>query len=273
VPCFKFAQNNELPVRQQGRREQNQLSTANKGPFFWFLFARKHLICTCDAPNRGKFKNRITSQAVPVTIKLFRQVYIMAEMERVLDALERLKKAKLIAIVRAKNPDVAIARGIELAEMGCGALEITMDSTDCLKILKALVKAVGHKVLVGVGTVEDKMQIEAVADAGARFALAPVNPYGMVQAAHARGVLAMPAAMTPQVYKKTLADPGHNMLPETITRSCMRRTTKGHCALSCSRPNSGTLVCTFAVIIPIFFSLIDRSSLLSLTVLKGLSKI
>jgi 2-dehydro-3-deoxyphosphogalactonate aldolase len=108
--------------------------------------------------------------------------------------------------------EVAIARGIELAEMGCGALEITMDSTDCLKILKALVAAVGDKVLVGVGTVEDKMQIEAVADAGARFALAPVNPYGMVQAAHARGVLAMPAAMTPQVTEDSFHCPSQKKL-------------------------------------------------------------
>ena len=119
-------------------------------------------------------------------------------MDRVHDALERLKKAKLIPILRCANPDVAIARGVELAEMGCGALEITMDSVDCMRILRELVEKVGDKVLVGVGTVEDKMQIEAVADAGARFALSPVNPYGMIAAAHARGVLAMPAAFSPQ---------------------------------------------------------------------------
>jgi hypothetical protein len=33
--------------------------------------------------------------------------------------------------------------------MGCGALEITMDSVDVLRILKTLVEKVGHKTLVG----------------------------------------------------------------------------------------------------------------------------
>ena len=80
--------------------------------------------------------------------------------------------------------------------MGCGALEITMDrsrpliaphpthcpaahcplltllprlfSTDCLRILRTLVDAIGDTCLVGVGTVEDKAQIGPCAAVRAR---------------------------------------------------------------------------------------------------------
>ncbi len=47
---------------------------------------------------------------------------------RVEETLGRLKSAGVLPILRAKNADVAIARGVELAQMGCRALEITLDS-------------------------------------------------------------------------------------------------------------------------------------------------
>ena len=42
--------------------------------------------------------------------------------------LATLKTCGVLAIVRAKNADVAIERGIELCAMGCRAIEVTLDT-------------------------------------------------------------------------------------------------------------------------------------------------
>src|SRR5438477_55356 len=67
------------------------------------------------------------------------------------ETLNRLKTAKSVAILRAKDADVAIKRygnlgpqlilqrGLELVELGCQALEITMDSHDVFRLVKELV--------------------------------------------------------------------------------------------------------------------------------------
>jgi len=110
----------------------------------------------------------------------------------------QMRDAGVVAILRAKNADVAIQRGIELVSMGCKAIEVTWDSAEKERILPALVAAVGDRCLVGVGTVEHVSQVELCAKLGARFALSPINPPGMIEACHSRGVLAVPAAFSPQ---------------------------------------------------------------------------
>jgi len=44
------------------------------------------------------------------------------------DILQRLKDARVIAILRGKNPERLYQRGVELAKMGCTAIEVTLDS-------------------------------------------------------------------------------------------------------------------------------------------------
>ncbi len=51
----------------------------------------------------------------------------------------------VVAILRAKNADVAIARGVELADMGCQALEVTLDSHEFPRILATLVNTIGDR--------------------------------------------------------------------------------------------------------------------------------
>ena len=112
--------------------------------------------------------------------------------------IEDLGKAGVIAIMRAKNPEVAIRRGKELAAMGCKAIEVTVDSIGFEDILEALVKEVGDKCLVGVGTIMDASQIPRIAALGAKFALSPLNPPGMIDLCLEHNVIPVPAAYTPQ---------------------------------------------------------------------------
>jgi len=125
---------------------------------------------------------------------------------RVQRALDMLDTAKVIAILRAKNEAKAVERAKELADLGFKAVEVTADSAGFAEetLLPAVAKAVGNRLLVGVGTVTTPEHLEIAYRGGAHFALSPVRPtagwgaLGFVKECHARGILAMPAAYTPQ---------------------------------------------------------------------------
>jgi Entner-Doudoroff aldolase len=107
--------------------------------------------------------------------------------------LGRLKEAGVIAILRGPNPERMYERGIQLAEMGCKAIEVTLDSPRALEIVEALRRDLDPRdVLIGVGTLLDVTMAEACGLAGAEFALSPVNPSGMVSFCHMNGILAIP---------------------------------------------------------------------------------
>lgn len=114
------------------------------------------------------------------------------------EKIKGLKNAGVIAIIRGKNAEVAISRGIELAEMGCKAIEITLDSEGFEEVLSSLARHVGNKCLVGVGTVMSAKDIPTIARLGAKFALSPINPKGMIRACLDYNVVPVPAAYTPQ---------------------------------------------------------------------------
>ena len=105
---------------------------------------------------------------------------------------KRLKKARIIAILRGQNPTLMFERGIALANMGCSAIEVTLDSKEPLQILQKLRTSLPDSVLLGVGTVLDREQIEDCAKAGATFALSPVFPDGMIEDCRVNNMLAIP---------------------------------------------------------------------------------
>lgn len=53
--------------------------------------------------------------------------------------LATLKTCGILAILRAKNADLAIERGIELCKMGCRAIEVTLDTVSKTKASKCMV--------------------------------------------------------------------------------------------------------------------------------------
>lgn len=113
--------------------------------------------------------------------------------------LAALKKARVLAILRCRgSPAVAVERGLELASLGCKAMEVTLDSTDWLEVLGKLRRRLPADVLLGVGTVIDESvsQITSAKAAGASFALSPIDPTGFVEECHRHGLLAIPSAFT-----------------------------------------------------------------------------
>ena len=67
------------------------------------------------------------------------------------------------------------------------------------QLLTKLVERVGDRCCVGIGTTEYPEQLEVAARCGAVFALSPVRPtWDFVRTCHSKGVLAVPAAFSPQ---------------------------------------------------------------------------
>jgi 2-dehydro-3-deoxyphosphogluconate aldolase/(4S)-4-hydroxy-2-oxoglutarate aldolase len=98
---------------------------------------------------------------------------------------------------------VRLGEGLPIIE-GCRAagrgglkiLEVTLTTPGALDIIRTLSQ--DEDLVVGAGTVLSPDDVGPVAEAGGRFALSPVFDPDVVDAAHARGLLAVPGAGTPR---------------------------------------------------------------------------
>ena len=106
--------------------------------------------------------------------------------------LNHLKKSGIIAILRGQNSDRLYERGIALAEMGCKAIEVTLDSNDALQIIRKLRENLPEEIMIGVGTMTHSEEASQCFDAGAEFALSPTYPANMIEQCDQAGLLAIP---------------------------------------------------------------------------------
>lgn len=144
----------------------------------------------------SEFETRYKGSLVPLaTIQDQGATGGNSSMAAVVRALQ--SECGIIAIIRAKNPDAAIERGIELVGLGAKALEVTMDTPEVGRVLKSLVDAVGDKCHIGVGTVMQTSQVAEIARLGATFALSPINPKGFIKECLRLNVVPISAAFSP----------------------------------------------------------------------------
>ena len=104
----------------------------------------------------------------------------------------------VMAILRGMTPE----RTVEVAErawsLGIELVEVTVQTPDALPSLVAAVQAgERHGKLVGAGTVTSPHQLEQVAAARARFAVAPGLDLALVEAAQRTGLPYLPGVATP----------------------------------------------------------------------------
>ena len=132
--------------------------------------------------------------------------------------LNRLRDAGVIAILRGHNPQRMHQRGLALAQMGCTAIEVTLDSPHALEVVRGLRQDLDvNEVMIGVGTLLDVEMIDQCLDAGAEFALSPTNPDGMIAKCHAAGLLAVPGVANSDELEAALAEGAHivKLFPST----------------------------------------------------------
>jgi len=108
-----------------------------------------------------------------------------------------LLDSRILAVVRGTGGGHTAAVLDTLAEAGIRCLEVTMNTPGALDDLRAARKRLPEGTELGAGTVLTAEQVDAVADAGGTFVVAPDVREAVARRAHARGLAYYPGALTP----------------------------------------------------------------------------
>jgi 2-dehydro-3-deoxyphosphogluconate aldolase/(4S)-4-hydroxy-2-oxoglutarate aldolase len=117
--------------------------------------------------------------------------------------LDRLRAAKVVPVLRMRDPAHAAAGIAWLREAGITVFEITMTIPDAPALIRDLAR--DPAILVGAGTVPDAGAARACLEAGARFIVAPWVDPALAAPCRAHGALLMLGAMTPTEVRAALA--------------------------------------------------------------------
>ena len=115
---------------------------------------------------------------------------------RIQSTREAILADGLILAVRLGEGDDVLAACRAAARGGLRVLEITLTTPGALDVIRELSNE--EDLIVGGGTVLTRSDVEAVADAGGRFALSPVFDEEVVDASRERGLLAIPGTGSPK---------------------------------------------------------------------------
>ena len=108
-----------------------------------------------------------------------------------------LLETALVAILRGRSGTRLAAVSDALLEAGVRCLEITMNTPGALAAVARLAGEGRSGVEVGVGTVRRPEEVDAAADAGASFVVAPNTSAAVGRRAAERGLGWFPGALTP----------------------------------------------------------------------------
>lgn len=109
--------------------------------------------------------------------------------------IAELHASRLVAVVRSKASEEALALAQAVAEGGIRFVEITFSVPGALDVIKQLS---GRKNLhVGAGTVLAPQQAERAIGAGAEFVVSPSLELNLVSLCHAVNIACFPGAATP----------------------------------------------------------------------------
>lgn len=111
--------------------------------------------------------------------------------------LIRLKESGLVAVIRRPKQSQIHSIAEALVDGGVEALEITMDTSGALEMIKSLKEKFGDKILVGAGTVLDAESAKGAIDAGSDFIFSPTFDVKTIQLTNRYGRISIPGVMTP----------------------------------------------------------------------------
>lgn len=103
----------------------------------------------------------------------------------------------VVAILRAARDDRLEAVAVALVESGVTCLELTLTTPGALEALRRLRPLLGEHVALGMGSVIDAAQAQAVVEAGTDFIVSPAVCEDVARRALAAGVSCYPGAFTP----------------------------------------------------------------------------
>ena len=113
------------------------------------------------------------------------------------DVIRRIEEVGIVPVVRAATVDEANRAVQAICAGGIPVVEITMTVPDAVSVIHEVAHKYGASVLIGAGTITTREQAELSIRAGAQFLVSPGLPIPVLSVAQARGVLAIPGALTP----------------------------------------------------------------------------
>lgn len=109
--------------------------------------------------------------------------------------VSELYASRLVAVVRSKSAEEALALARAAAEGGIRFVEITFSVPGALDVIQQVAKR--KDLHVGAGTVLAPQQAERAIGAGAEFVVSPSLELGLIGVCHAANIACFPGAATP----------------------------------------------------------------------------
>jgi 2-dehydro-3-deoxyphosphogluconate aldolase/(4S)-4-hydroxy-2-oxoglutarate aldolase len=118
--------------------------------------------------------------------------------------LTAVRKAGILAVVRAPSADGAIRAVQALVAGGVTGIEITYSTPDVPRVLAALSERHADAIVLGAGTLLEPRQAEEAVAAGARFLVSPGLDDEVIAAMRSTGATTMAGAITPTEVMRAL---------------------------------------------------------------------
>ncbi len=110
--------------------------------------------------------------------------------------LDGLTRERLLAVIRGTDPAAAIAAALVLLQSGIRFLEVSLVTTDALRVLEEVARRAPDGSLIGAGTVLTRQDVVRAEEAGAHFIVTPAVTESVAESA-ARGIPVLAGAFTP----------------------------------------------------------------------------
>jgi 2-dehydro-3-deoxyphosphogluconate aldolase/(4S)-4-hydroxy-2-oxoglutarate aldolase len=111
--------------------------------------------------------------------------------------LQHVLDRGIVAILRAPSGELLADVADALYESGIDVIEVTFTVPGILEILNQVQKRLGHKILLGAGSVLDTETARAAILAGAQYIVSPTVNVDVIKLCQRYGKLVMPGALTP----------------------------------------------------------------------------
>lgn len=129
----------------------------------------------------------------------------------VASALNALQARRVVAVVRAPSPKLALEAASVLIDNGITGIEITFTTPAAAMAIEKCVERHGEEALIGAGTILTTDQVTAASQAGADFLVSPGTDGDLADAMVNTGLAVMTGVLSPTEIMKALSHGVHVM--------------------------------------------------------------
>jgi len=111
--------------------------------------------------------------------------------------IDHLRHVGVVAIIRGRSADEAVAMGEALIQGGVLGVEVTYSTPGCCDAIRRLASNAPKEAAIGVGTVLTTAQLDDAVAAGATYIVSPHTDEVLINHAKRLGIPSLPGAITP----------------------------------------------------------------------------